>query len=336
MVVHTGHGRQRSEPSLAVTLATLAAASGARATFTFSGTQARWIGFKDSYAGIAKIYVDGVPKAQVDTYSHESQANVVLFTTAMLTAGTHTLTIEATATRNASSGGNWIWVDAFESNSDGSGTGRGDSPSPLSIRPAATWLTTQHGPRSAARSSVAVRQPRLHLAGDRATFTFTGTKARDRFQRLICGNREGVRRWRPSDPDRYLLVYIPGESCSLYNSDTRIRHAHAHDRGDRYAERCVTWKLGVGRCFRVRGLTGLCLKDIRVPGKHVVAGFRGCCPTGINHGKPVVPSSQRRGGRDLKQISPKASIVRSGRGGQSISDHPVCAFQRKLRDIFLM
>ena len=48
---------------------------------------------------------------------------------------------------------------------------------------------------------------------------------------------------------------------------------------------------------------------------------------GINHGKPVVPSSQRRGGRDLKQISPKASIVRSGRGGQSISDHPVCAFK---------
>ena len=46
-----------------------------------------------------------------------------------------------------------------------------------------------------------------------------------------------------------------------------------------------------------------------------------------NHGKPVVPSSQRRGGRDLKQISPKASIVRSGRGGQSISDHPVCAFK---------
>ena len=46
----------------------------------------------------------------------------------------------------------------------------------------------------------------------------------------------------------------------------------------------------------------------------------------INHGKPVVPSSQR-GGRDLKQISPKASIVRSGRGGQSISDHPVCAFK---------
>ena len=41
----------------------------------------------------------------------------------------------------------------------------------------------------------------------------------------------------------------------------------------------------------------------------------------------IVPSSQRRGGRDLKIISPKASIVRSGRGGQSISDHPVCAFR---------
>src|SRR4029077_8937826 len=38
-------------------------------------------------------------------------------------------------------------------------------------------------------------------------------------------------------------------------------------------------------------------------------GFCGCCPIAINHGKPVVPSSQRRGGRDLKQISPKASML---------------------------
>ena len=50
--------------------------------------------------------------------------------------------------------------------------------------------------------------------------------------------------------------------------------------------------------------------------------------------KPVVPSSQRRGGRDLKQISPKASIVRSGRGGQSIFDHPVCAFKGASRYFF--
>jgi hypothetical protein len=30
----------------------------------------------------------------------------------------------------------------------------------------------------------------------------------------------------------------------------------------------------------------------------------------------VIPLLQRRGGRDLKKISPKASLNRSGRGGQ--------------------
>jgi hypothetical protein len=33
----------------------------------------------------------------------------------------------------------------------------------------------------------------------------------------------------------------------------------------------------------------------------------------------------QRGGRDLKKISPKASADGSGRGGQKIFDHPVCA-----------
>jgi hypothetical protein len=94
--------------------ATLAAMSGARATFTFTGTQARWIGFRDSYAGIVNVYIDGVLQTQVDTYSFESRANVGLYTTPTLAPGTHTLTLEATGTRNPMSGGNWVWVDAFE------------------------------------------------------------------------------------------------------------------------------------------------------------------------------------------------------------------------------
>ena len=172
MVVHTGSWSTVQRTFFSGGSATLAAASGARATFTFSGTQARWIGFKDSYAGIAKIYIDGVPKAEVDTYSHESQANVVLFTTAMLTAGTHTLTIEATATRNASSGGNWIWVDAFESNSSESASFTLIDQTGSAVAYNTSWSTVSRtffsgGSAAAAKS-----------AGDRATFTFTGTKAR--------------------------------------------------------------------------------------------------------------------------------------------------------------
>jgi Beta-propeller repeat len=91
-----------------------AAASGACATFTFQGTQARWTGFKDSYAGNVNVYIDGVLQTHIDTYSFASQANVALFTTPTLPRGTHTLRIEAAGTRNPASGANWVWVDAFE------------------------------------------------------------------------------------------------------------------------------------------------------------------------------------------------------------------------------
>lgn len=87
---------------------------GARATFAFNGTAARWIGYKDRWSGMARIYVDGVLQATVDTYSATDQAKVVMYTTPALAAGTHTLTVEVAGARNASSQGNWIWVDAFE------------------------------------------------------------------------------------------------------------------------------------------------------------------------------------------------------------------------------
>jgi hypothetical protein len=39
-------------------------------------------------------------------------------------------------------------------------------------------------------------------------------------------------------------------------------------------------------------------------------------PNGSNRQTAANPLLQRRGGRDLKKISPKASFDRSGRGGQ--------------------
>ena len=113
-VVHRGDWGTVSRTFFSGGSATLAAASGACATLTFTGTKARWIGFKDSYAGIVNVYVDGVLQTQIDTYAFASQPNVVLYTTPTLAQDTHTLTIEATGTRNAASGGNWVWVDAFE------------------------------------------------------------------------------------------------------------------------------------------------------------------------------------------------------------------------------
>lgn len=94
--------------------AVLAMDRNARATVTFSGTAVKWIGYRDEWSGKARVYVDGVLKATVDTYASPSQAQAVLYSATGLTSGVHTLTIEVMGRRSAASRGNWIWVDAFE------------------------------------------------------------------------------------------------------------------------------------------------------------------------------------------------------------------------------
>lgn len=98
--------------------ASIASTQGDRATFSFTGTSARWIGFQFWLGGIANVYVDGIFQAQIDTFYYTPplyyQAQQVLYTTPQLAHGPHTLTIEVSGTRNVDAGGNWIWVDAFE------------------------------------------------------------------------------------------------------------------------------------------------------------------------------------------------------------------------------
>jgi len=92
----------------------LAMAAGARATLTFTGTAVKWIGYRDQWSGIARVYVDGVLASTVDTYAAPSQAQTVLYTATGLAQGVHTLAVEVLGTRNAASGGAWVWVDAFD------------------------------------------------------------------------------------------------------------------------------------------------------------------------------------------------------------------------------
>ena len=89
--------------------------AGSGATFTFSGTSATWVGYRDEWSGIATIRVDGVVKGTVDTYSSPQQAEAAMYTISGLSNTHHTLTIEATGTHNASSAGSWVWVDALVS-----------------------------------------------------------------------------------------------------------------------------------------------------------------------------------------------------------------------------
>ncbi len=87
---------------------------GARATFSFTGTRVRWIGFRDEWSGIGRVYLDGALVGVFDTYASPAQAQAVMFRTGALGSGPHTLAIEATHSHLASATEKWVWVDAFD------------------------------------------------------------------------------------------------------------------------------------------------------------------------------------------------------------------------------
>jgi len=85
----------------------------ARASISFVGSGVRWIGYRDEWCGLARVYVDGELRATVDTYSGSARARATLYAVSGLGEGPHTLTIEATGTSRAAAAGSWVWVDAF-------------------------------------------------------------------------------------------------------------------------------------------------------------------------------------------------------------------------------
>src|SRR6266480_4516106 len=94
--------------------AAFSASMGSHATLMFIGTAVSWIGFRGPQAGIARVSLDGVQVAQVDTYAPAEQLQVVLFTRSGLTADLHFLTIDPTGTRNPAATDAFIVVDAFD------------------------------------------------------------------------------------------------------------------------------------------------------------------------------------------------------------------------------
>jgi len=83
-------------------------------TITSPTSGASWIGFRGPMAGIARVFVDGVVVAEVDTFSSTDEAQVVLFTATGLVDASHTLTIEVTGLKNPASTGTFVVVDAFD------------------------------------------------------------------------------------------------------------------------------------------------------------------------------------------------------------------------------
>lgn len=87
---------------------------GSRATFTFSGTEVRWVGFRAARTGIGRVYLDGVFVVELDTYVPGEGYQDTVYTISGLAPGTHTLAIEATGRKNPAATNNYVAVDAFD------------------------------------------------------------------------------------------------------------------------------------------------------------------------------------------------------------------------------
>jgi hypothetical protein len=94
--------------------AVLAMDPGFRVDLHFNGTGVSWIGYRDEWSGLARVYVDGEPKTTIDNYRSPAEARGVLYHIEGLSPGAHSLTIEVTGTRSASAKASWIWIDAFD------------------------------------------------------------------------------------------------------------------------------------------------------------------------------------------------------------------------------
>jgi hypothetical protein len=79
----------------------------------FKGTGVSWSGFRSTSGGIAKVYVDGVAKATVDTYGAASTSPQTLWSTSGLANAAHTLKIVLTGTKRSGSAGYNVAFDAF-------------------------------------------------------------------------------------------------------------------------------------------------------------------------------------------------------------------------------
>lgn len=160
----------------------LSTEAGDSVTLSFTGTGISWIGLKDAWSGIAKVFIDGASQGTVDCYSATDRPQALVFEARNLPAGAHTIRIEVSGTHDASSAQSWVWVDAFDVTSTGGATATPTArptatapPSPTRIDDGAevsfsgAWFT--HASAGASWGSARLSTQ----TGDSATLTFTGT-----------------------------------------------------------------------------------------------------------------------------------------------------------------
>jgi hypothetical protein len=149
-------------------------ASGATATFTFSGTAVSWLGLKCNACGIAAVSLDGAAPVTVDTAGPGAPdgslvSEIVFFASGLDPASSHTLVITVTGSSN--SGGAYVIVDAFDvAGASGGAATRIEETGP-GVSAVGAWA--QRGAETAAFSGGSAGSS--NAAGSSATLDFTGT-----------------------------------------------------------------------------------------------------------------------------------------------------------------
>jgi hypothetical protein len=108
---------EQSSPNPLYTGATVAftTTAGARADFSFTGSGVRWIGHRAFANRFARVYLDGVHVADVNTIAPvQEEFQAVLFGVTGLTDGPHTLSIVMLDPQEPAAATNRIIVDAFD------------------------------------------------------------------------------------------------------------------------------------------------------------------------------------------------------------------------------
>ncbi|MCX5071216.1 hypothetical protein OHA84_35300 [Streptomyces sp. NBC_00513] len=88
--------------------------AGATAQLTFTGTGIGLHSAKNLNLGIVKVYIDGTLAGTVDLYNPWKTPGRLVFTSAALPYGQHTIKVECTGTKNSSASGTSALVDAFQ------------------------------------------------------------------------------------------------------------------------------------------------------------------------------------------------------------------------------
>ncbi|MFC9331227.1 ricin-type beta-trefoil lectin domain protein [Kitasatospora sp. NPDC057015] len=87
--------------------------SGASASFTFAGTEVTYYASQTADNGIASISIDGGTAVDVNLYAPTKTLGLPVYTSPLLSAGSHTVVVSSTGRTDPRSSGTFVSLDAF-------------------------------------------------------------------------------------------------------------------------------------------------------------------------------------------------------------------------------